>query len=123
MDKAESVNLLVDMKDWNKAEVWVQNGLLLSSISLSLFSLFFLHLSSCHRFSSPPLPSPFPLSAGSAGDREAATHHNSMNDLTWSERVTLTPKTMKEKGCDDSEWWREDTEENLSGYTASRNCL
>lgn len=71
---------------------------------LSSFSLCsVLSSSTCHPVitsSSPSSPPPIlPLSAGSAGDREATAHHNSMNDLTERERerLTLTPQKMKEE--------------------------
>lgn len=43
----------------------------------------------------PSLLTPPPPSAGSAGDREAAAHHNSMNDLTERE-TNPQSKEMKE---------------------------
>lgn len=51
------------------------------------FTFLSLHLSSCHCLLS--------LSAGSAGDREAAAHRSSMNDLTERETRPL-PQKMKE---------------------------
>lgn len=88
---------------------WGMASTLLSSISFCSV----LSSSTCHPvIASAPLLSrhPPPFSAGSAGDGEASAHHNPMNDLTQSWRITVTPRTMKEKGCDDSEWWREETD-------------
>ncbi len=96
------VYLLVFTDGWNKASLWVQNGLYSSLLLLFLCSPLFLHLSSCHHFILPLLPPSSPLCRLSR--RQRGSRPPQLNE--WfnrererkreRERLTLTPQKMKE---------------------------